>query len=52
MDVELKLFLDELLHQLVKLNKNVEYISDQFALQKEQRERVIRKAENGFDKLS
>lgn len=52
MDTELKIFLDELIHQIVKLNKNVDYIATQLSIYRNTQDSIIRKAENGFDKIS
>ena len=43
MDIETKIFLDEIIHQLVILNKNIKYISEELASQKAMRENVLRK---------
>jgi len=52
MDIETKLFLDEIVHQLVKLNKNIEYIANELAAYKTQQDSIIRKVSNGINGLS
>lgn len=54
MDTEMKLFLDELINQLVKLNKNVEYVANQMAEQRMRQDIILRKAgtANGINKIS
>lgn len=52
MDTELKLFLDEIIHQLVKLNKNVDYITNELSAYRARQDNTLRKANDGFDKIS
>lgn len=54
MDKGYKLFLDEVLDQLVKLNRNVEYIANEMSRQRARQDIILRKVEvtNDFDKIS
>jgi hypothetical protein len=54
MDIETKIFLDEIIHQLVILNKNIKYIAEDIAGQKAMRDNILRKetVNNVVNKLS
>lgn len=46
MDIELKIFLDEIIHQLVKMNRSLEYIANDIAGQRALQDNVLRKGLN------
>lgn len=52
MDVETKLFLDEILHQIVIINKNLEFIANDIATQRALQDNILRKGlDNGNNNL-
>jgi hypothetical protein len=53
MDIETKLFLDEIVHQLVKISKDLTFIVEDIAVQRAQQDKILRKEiTNDIHKLS
>jgi hypothetical protein len=43
---DITIFLDEIIHQMVKINKNLEYIANDIAVQRALQDNVLRKGLN------